>query len=373
MRFTIERESLLKGLSMAAKAIPQKAELPILSNIKLHLSEKGLELTSSDNSMSICTIVPFKIGEKEIIRNSKEGETLVQAKIFTEVVRHIEDEYLTAELVDNAILKIEDSHSKFKLNSIRAEEYPQIDLSTSGAVLEIKAKDFQDLVDQTAFAASIKETRPQLTAVNLEAHNGVLTGTATDTARLARKSLDIDSDVHFVANVPAKKLVDIVRSFEDAEMVTIAISDKRAVFQFNNTTISTRLINGDYPNTKNIVPKAFNYFLEVNAREFLGAMERVSLLSSEHDGVVKLIMTEDEVEMVSKSALVGSANEKLSIFQFSGERLEISFRASYVADAIKACRCEDVTIAFIGEWKPFIVKNAKDDSIDMLLTPLRSN
>lgn len=372
MRFTIDKEALMRGLTLVSKAIPQKAELPILANFKLALTEKGLEITGSDNNMTILTIVPFMIGEKEIIRNSQPGETLVAAKILIEVVRHLDEENCTFELIDNTILKIEDSKSNFKLNSIRAEEYPQIDLSVSGHTLEVSAKDIQTLVESTAFAASIKETRPILTAVSLEAGDGKLSTTATDTARLARKTIEIESDAKFVANIPAKKLTDIVRSIDSAESVTIAISDKKATFAFGNSVISTRLTNGDYPNTKNIVPTKFNYYLEVNSQEFLKAMERVSLLSQEYEGVVKLIMDEDEVEMISRSSLVGSANEKLSVFQYSGEHLEISFRASFVADAIRACKSEDVTIAFVGEMKPFIVKNNKDASIEMLLTPLRS-
>lgn len=372
MRFTIDREQLLKGLTLVSKAVPPKAELPILQNIKLALTEKGLEVLGSDNNITIQTIVPYMIGDKEIIRNYQNGETLIGSKILLEVVRHLEEEYISFELIDSSMLEIKDNKSNFKLNSIRAEEYPQIDLKASGAVLEIKAKDLSALVDSTVFAASSKETRPILTAINLEAHDNFLTATATDTARLARKSVEIEADVRFVANIPAKKMVDIVRSFENAESVEIAVSDKKVIFSFDNTTISTRLINGEYPNTKNIVPKNFNYFLEVNSAEFLKAMERVSLLSAEHDGVVKVIMTEDEVEIISRSSLVGSANEKLNVFQFTGERLEISFRSSFVADAIKACKSEDVTIAFIGEMKPFVVKNSKDDSIDMLVTPLRS-
>ena len=336
------------------------------------MTEKGLEITGSDNNITICTIVPFMIGEKEIIRNSQEGATLVASKILGEVVRHLDDEICTFELIDSSILKIEDSKSNFKLNSIRAEEYPDIDLSISGASLTLPAKDIQTLVDSTAFAASVKETRPILTAVNLEAGNFKLVATATDTARLARKSMDIESDVHFVANIAAKKLIDIVRSFEEDDEVTIAVNEKKAVFAFGNSVISTRLTSGDYPNTKNIFPKVFNYHLEVNAQEFLKAMERVSLLSTEYEGVVKLIMDQDEVEMISRSLMVGSANEKLQVFQYAGEHLEISFKASFVADAIRACRSEDVTISFVGEMKPFVVKNIKDPSIEMLVTPLRS-
>lgn len=372
MRLTIDREQLLKGIGTAARAIPPKAVNPILLNLRMEMNEKGLVLTGSDNEISIRTIVPYMIGDKEIIRNSKPGETLVACRLIYEIVRHLEGTDVTLELIDQTILRIDDGRSNFKLNTESPERYPSIDFSPAGALFELKASDFSDLVESTAFAASTKEARPLLTAVNLAAGEGALVATATDTARLARKRIEIDGDVRFSANVPARKLLDIARSLEGVDVIEIAVSDQRIVFDYGNTTISSRLVSGEYPNTRNIVPKTFNYYLEVNSREFLQTMERVSLLSADRDGVVKLILTEDEAEMVSRSAMIGSADEKLQTFRFSGERLEINFRASFVADAIRAIRAEDVTIAFIGEMKPFVVKNVKDDTIDMLITPLRS-
>lgn len=368
MRFNVNREYLLKALQMVSKAIPQKAEIAILQNVKMSLNEKGLELIGSDNNMTIKTRVPYMVGDTELIRNAKQGETLVQAKLILEIVRKSESEYIDFELIDNSILKISYGDVVNRPNTIRAEEYPEIDLNINGATFDIPTNELTKLIEQTAFAASTKEIRPVLTAVNLSACDGLLTATATDTARLARKTIEIDSNETFSVNIPAKKMLDIVHSFEGESSVTIAISDKKASFSFGNTVISTRLINVDYPNTKNIVPKSFNYYLEVNAHEFLSAMDRVSLFG----GVIKLIMTEDEVEMISRSAIAGSANVKLSTFQFSGERLEISFNSQYVSDAIRAVGSEDVTISLIGEMKPFVVKNVKDDSIDMLVTPLRS-
>ena len=368
MRFSVNREYLLKALQTVSKAIPQKAEYPILQNVKMSLNEKGLELVGSDNNMTIKTRVPYMVNDVELIKNAKQGETLVQCKLILEIVRKSEAEFIDFELIDNSILKITYGDVVSRPNTLRAEEYPEIDLSIKGVTFDIPAADISKLVEQTAFAASTKETRPILTAINLAAYDGLLTATATDTARLARKTIEVQTDQSFSINIPAKKMLDIVRSFEGANLITIAISDKKASFSFDNTIISTRLINGDYPNTKNIVPKTFNYYLEVNSREFLSAMDRVSLFG----GVIKLIMTEDEVEMISRSAVQGSANVKLSTFQFSGERLEISFNSQFVSDAIRAVASEDVTISFIGEMKPFIVKNVKDDSIDMLVTPLRS-
>lgn len=372
MRFTIDKEALLKGLALVNKAIPPKAEVPILTNFKLALTEKGLEITGSDNNITIQTIIPFMIGDKEIIRNTQEGSTLVSAKYLSGSVRLLSDDTCTFELIDSTTLKITDSKSKFELISIRGEEFPDFDLSLSGATLSLPGVELQTLVESTAFAASIKETRPILTAVNLEAGDFKLSATATDTARLARKSMDIESDVKFVANIAAKKLIDIVRSIEPTDEVTIAVTDKKAIFAFGQSVISTRLISGDYPNTKNIFPKSFAYSLEVNSQEFLKAMERASFLSNEQEGVIKIIMDEDEVIMKSRYSMAGSAEEKLSVFQFAGEHLEISFKASFVAESIRACRSEDVTLSFVGEMKPFVVKNVKDPTIEMLVTPLRS-
>lgn len=372
MRLTINREQLLKGLTIAAKAIGSKVPVPLLMNLKLVLNEKGLTIIGGNNELTISTLVPNMIGGKEIIRNAKYGATLVASKIITEIARRMEGDELAIEVVDETIVKIDDGKSSFKLNSIKADEYPEVDLEATGVVFEILCRDFAKLVDQTAFAASNKEQRPILTAVNLEASGGKLIATATDSARLARKEISVDEVISFSSNVPARTLVEITKMFENSEKVTLAVSDKKILFSFDSTLVSSRLINGDYPNTKNIIPKTFNYFLEVNSQELISAMERASLLSVERENVVKLSMTEDALEVASKSAQVGSANEKLSTFQFSGDRLEMSFNSEYVIAAIRAVKAEDVTVAFIGEMKPFVIKNNKDDSVVQLVTPVRT-
>jgi len=372
MRLTIVRELLSKALLSVSKAIPQKKELPILGNIKLDLNDRGLEVTASDGNITIRTTVPYRIGEQQTIRNYQPGAILIDSKLVIEAVKNMEGEESNLELIDGSTLRLFDSKSTFNLNSISAEEYPDIDLEQIGSKLSLKGKELKTIVQQTAFAASTKEARPILTAINLEAQDNVLTATATDTARLARKKIEIEDNVRFNVNIPAKKLVDICASFEDEDEVIITISDKKAQFAFNNTVISTRLTNGEYPNTRNIVPTMFNFTLQVNSNELVKAIKRLSIVSADHDGVIKLIMNGDEVELLSRSTFAGSANEKLTMFQFDGERFEISFKANFVIDAINALRSEDVSICFVGEMKPFVVKNALDESVDMLVTPLRS-
>ncbi len=374
MRFTINREAFLKGLNIASKAISTKSPIPVMMNFKLALTVEGLSIVGSNNELTIKTIVPTMIGEERIITDSEYGATLVSSKYLTEIIRKISGDLVLFEVIDETIVKISDNRSHFKLNSIKAEEYPDIDLSSQGVSIELDKDSFQTLVNQTAFAASTKEQRPILTAVNLQADSNRLVATATDSARLARKEIDLSESYAFTANIPAKVLMEVSKLIEseNAEQVTLSVSENKALFAFATTVISSRLISGDYPNTKNIVPKSFNFFLEANAQELISAMERVSLLLSEKENVVKLTMTRDGVEVSTKSSQVGSAVEKISIYQYDGERLEVSFNSTYVIDAIKACGSEDVTLAFLGEMKPFVVKNNQDLSQIQLVTPMRT-
>lgn len=373
MRFVIKRDELLKALLIAGRAVNSKSSaVPVLANLKLELDEKGLSITGSNYELTIKTTVPYARNEVEIIRNAKEGATLVNAKIITDMARKIDVEEINFEVVDSTIAVITAGKIKYNLNCIKANEYPDIDLEPNGIQINLTHTEFSSLVSQTAFAASLKEQRPILTAINLEAADGVLTATTTDSARLARKQISISTDLRFSANVPAKMMVEVDHLLEGAEAVKVALSDKKALFEFESTVVATRLIAGDYPNTKNIVPRITNYALEVNASDFLKAIDRVNILSIDRENVVDLYLSEDAVEISAKSTQVGSASEKLDVFKFSGSNLQISFNSEFVSSAIKALNSEDVTFLFVGEMKPFVVKNPEDESVIQIVTPVRT-
>ena len=372
MKFTIARDVFDKALTVASKAIGSKSPVPVMMNLKLTLKNNILSILGSNNELTIRTSVNALNGDKKVIYDIEEGSTLIMAKYLTEIIKKIEGDYISFEVIDETMVNISDNRSNFKLNSMRAEEYPEIDLDESGTTFDVSVDDFKLLVDQTAFAASIKEQRPVLTAVNLNGGEHKLVATATDSARLARKEINIRDVPYFSANVPAKVLTEVEKLIENEKTVSISVSEQKILFKVDNTLVSSRLISGDYPNTRNIVPKTFNYFLQVNAAELLAAMDRVSLLLIDKENVVKLSMSDQSVEVSAKSNQVGSAVEQINICQYNSDRLEVSFNASYVADAIKACRSEDVSIEFLGEMKPFVVRNVNDDSQIQLITPMRT-
>ena len=167
-------------------------------------------------------------------------------------------------------------------------------------------------------------------------------------------------------------MVEVDHLLENADAVKVALSDKKALFEFDSTVVATRLIAGDYPNTKNIVPRITNYSLEVNASDFLKAIDRVNILSIDRENVVDLNLNEDFVEISAKSTQVGSASEKIDVFKFEGSNLQISFNSEFVSSAIKALNSEDVTFLFVGEMKPFVIKNPADESVIQIVTPVRT-
>ncbi len=374
MRFTIKREEFLKGLTTASRAISNNIALAVLANLKIELDENGLFITGSNSDLTIKTLVPYKSDDVEIIRNYKEGGTLIQAKILTEAVRRMESEEVTLDVVDSTIATLSDSRSNYKLNCIRVEEYPDIDLEANGTELVLSKEDFNALVTQTAFAASVKDQRPILTAINLNAADGVLAAAASDASRVAYKEIKIDPEIRFVANVPAKMMVEVNRLAEGCETLNVSFGDKKALFAVGRSIIASRLIAGDYPNIKNVLRQATSYRLEINANELLKSIDRVTILSEERQNPVTMTITDDCVEIFARSSKIGSANEKIDVFKYEGQNITRTFNSEFVSSAVKALNAEDVTFDFpADEKRAFIIKNVLDDSTIQVVSAMRSN
>lgn len=371
MKFTIDRSSFLKVLSTVNVAIGQKSPTPAFLNFKLEINESGLVVLGSDNDITIESVLPFVKNEKTLIENYTYGSTLISAKYLIEIIRRLDSQTVTLEIIDDVIVQISDNKSRFQLNAMRSEEYPDLDLSIIGETVSFRTEDFKKIVAQTSFAASTREVRPILTAINFKSVEGQVEFVATDSYRLAKKLYSIDSESSFEANIPVKVLTEVSKLLEDDE-IELHISSNKVVFKFNDTKVYSRLINGDFPKTSRMIPNTYPYVLQVNASKFIDAMQRVSLLAIERERIVKLSLSDNSVEISSKSEQIGSANEQVELFNYEGGRFDISFNVDYVIDAIKAAMSEDVVLSFAGEMNAFKVTSPTDESIVQIITPVRS-
>lgn len=372
MRFTINRSALLKVLNIVNIAVGQKSPTPAYLNFKIIMEDEQLTILGSNNELTIKSFIPRMKGDKIIITNSENGEALISAKYLLDIIRSLDGENITMEIIDSTIVKITDEKSDFKLNSMRAEEYPDIDLDIDGKEISFDGEVLKTVIAQTAFAAATKEVRPVLTAINVKADGSSCDFTATDSYRLSKKTVQLNDVYHFEANIPVKTLQEVAKLIDDNSPVKIFISEKKAVFLYQDTTIYSRLINSDFPKTSRMIPDTYRYVLQVNAASIINAMQRVSLLAIERENIVKLSLSNDKVEISSKSDQIGSANECLDLFKYEGELFDISYNVNYVVDAIKAAMSEEVILSFAGEISAFKVSATDDPSIVQIITPVRS-
>ena len=296
----------------------------------------------------------------------------LDAKYITEIVRKIESEIIELETIEENVLNIHDNYSNFSLNCMIASDYPTIDLGNGVSQLKLSSLDLSSIINKTSFAASDKETRPILTGINLKAHDHILETVATDSYRLAKTSIAIDSDCEFEVTLPAKTLNEINKIIEDESSVEINVSESKVIFKFKETVISTRVISGAYPNTSKLIPASFEYQLETLAPALISAIDRASLLSSDRNNVVKLSMTPTSVSISSRSREVGSAKETIGTFNYNGVNLDISFTSKYVIDAIRSLGNDNIVVLFNGDMKPFVIKSKDDESCIQLVLPVRT-
>ena len=372
MRFIISRIELLNGLNIVSRAASSKSPWPILTGIKFELTNEGLYLLGSDTDISIKTFIPTELNGNQLISIFDEGSIVLPSRFILDMIRKLEGDKVDIELVDGLLVKISDAKCSYSLKGIDAHDYPPIDLKTTGSLITLKQSVLKDVISQTVFATSQKENRPMLTGVNFKIDGNVLECVATDTYRLAKKTITLPEASYFNITIPSRSLIEIGKILEDNKDIEIYINEKRVLFYLERTSISSRVISGIYPDTSKLIPTNFNYKLDVSSSDILSAIDRTSLLSSDKNNIIKLSMGKERVEVSSKTQEIGSAVERINNFNFEGNRLDISFSAQYVQEAIRAIGSEDVQLFFISDMKPFIIKNREDDSITQLVLPVRT-
>ena len=275
-------------------------------------------------------------------------------------------------MTENNVLKVKDNVSDFSLNCMDANDYPNIDIKSEGSSFSLSTKELISAIDQTAYAASDKETRPILQGVNFNGHDNQIDCVATDSFRIAKKVIKLDQDLNFSVTIPAKTLNDLAKIAEGDEYVTITISEKKAQFKFENTLVITGLLNGAYPDTSRLIPSSFVSKLTIDAQQLITSIDRTASLSNDRQTIVRISLSNNEIRIMSRTQETGSGNDVLTDFDYDGNRLDISFTARFVIDAVKVIGDDKVSLSFNGDSNPAIVTNDNDDSVLALILPVRT-
>ncbi len=375
MKLTIKKDILLDGLNKVSKAISTKNLIPVLSGIKFDLKKNKLILTASDNDITIQTVI---ISEKDDdFKVEKEGSIIISGRYVLDIVRKLPDEYINIEVIDELKVLIYTENSEFNLNGIDEDEYPNISLDESKKKISINSKVFKDIVNQTAFAASNEETKPVLTGINFNIVGDVLECNSTDSYRLARKIVNLENKENENYNIviPSHNILEFVKIIDDDEKakVELHLSNNKILFIYKNIKFQSRLINGTYPNTSNLMPKEDFLVISTNLNDIYNVIDRASILTSDKEKNIVTLETDGNLlTLKSSSQEIGRVEEKMTIKKNNDENIKISFSAKYMMEALKSFNTENVELHFVGEIKPILVKSSEDETLTQLVLPIRT-
>ena len=373
MKLTIKKDLLLDALNKVSKAISTKNLIPVLAGIKFELKKKKLTLTASDNDITIQTSITCNSDEDFTVES--EGSIIIQGKYVLDIVRKLPDKYINIEVVDELKILIYTENSEFNLNGISESEYPNIGLEESKKKVNIKATTFKNIVNQTAFASSNEESKPVLTGINFNIVGDILECNSTDSYRLARKVVKLEnvSEENYNIVIPSHNIVEFSKILGDEEDVEIHIFNNKVLFKTGNLKFESRLINGTYPNTSNLLPDDSFLVINTNLSDFYDVIDRVSILTSDKEKNIVTLETNGNILILrSSSAEIGRVEEKMPITKNNNEDIKISFSAKYMMEALKSFSTETVDIHFVGEIKPILIKSTEDETLTQLVLPIRT-
>jgi DNA polymerase III subunit beta len=371
MKLTIERSALLKSLGHVQNVVERRNTIPILSNVLLEAASNALGLTATDMDLTIVERVPVSVGNG--------GAATMPAHTLYDIVRKL-PEGSQVEIDgggEGGQATIRAGRSKFNLPTLPREDFP----ASSGGELPhhfgLAAKDLRSLIDRSRFAISTEETRYYLNGIYLHVAEGKgaghLRAVATDGHRLARVEMEMPKGAQGMPGVivPRKTVGELRRLIEETEEpIEIALSETRIRFTFDSVTLSSKLIDGNFPDYQRVIPAGNDKAMTVDRRMFAEAVDRVSTIASEKSRAIKLSLKKNLMVLSASSPENGSASEELEV-AYAGTPLEIGFNARYLLDITAQLQGSEAEFKLADAASPTLLQDATDSSALYVLMPMR--
>lgn len=369
MKFSLPRSKFLNAITNVSAAVPNRTTLPILGNFLLSAADGKIKISATDLDIGVSTSVAANV--------TKPGAVTVPARLLDSLVRELPETNIEIIAHDNRV-EVKADKGSYKLGGMPADEFPRLPESSPAKLIRIPGGDMINLVRRTRFAVSRDETRPVLTGVLWQTSGDMMTMVATDGHRLAKMSVVNKKlkGLHDDVIVPPKalELVEKLVGEDESKEVGILFGEKNIIFDLGDTVISSRIIEGPYPDYEQVIPKGNDKKLRLNRPALMSALKRVGLLSNSLTHQVKLSLRKSSLELSAHNPdFAGEAKESLSA-GYESEDMELGYNAGYVLDILKQLEGEEVVFQLGSPLSAGIVADTvKKNGSDYfyLLMPLR--
>jgi DNA polymerase-3 subunit beta len=369
MKLSTGRDALFTQLQTVTRAASTRSAIQALSGVQVLARDGGIELRATD--MEIGLRVPL---EGEVIR---EGAAVLPARLLVDVVRALPgDGGVTIELRPaEQDVELKGGNATFHIRTLRLEDFPPFPESEDGSRVLVPSKAFVETIAKVARSASRDETRPVLTGILVSAAGEELRMVATDSYRLAVKETRLEAplDGTVEANVPARALQELTRivGASDGEDLAVSVRTNQVVFEVGGTVLSSRLIDGQFPNYRQLLPDAYEHELRLTAGEVTDVVRRIALLAQKN-APLRLAFQEGELTVSARTPDIGEASETIPV-PFQGEPLEIGFNPEFLRDGLESVDSGDVLLKLISPLRPGLLSAADGSGFVYLLMPIRLN
>ena len=366
MKLSIERASLLKALGHVQNVVERRNTIPILSNVLMNAENNTISLIATD--------LDIEISEDTVAEVSAPGQITAPAHILYDIARKLPDgAQVSLQINAEDRLDIDAGRSHFTLPLLPSGDFPKMTADGFTHNFSLPAQALRRLIDKTRFAISTEETRYYLNGIYIHAHNGLLRAVATDGHRLALAEMSLPSGAKGLPGIiiPRKTVAEVRRLIDNGEdNVALSISEAKIRFTYGSAILTSKLIDGTFPDYERVIPKGNEKELTIDNKVFANAVDRVATISAEKSRSVKVALSQDNLALTVNNPESGNAHEEL-IVDYSADPLEIGFNAKYLLDVAAQIEGRDATFYLDSPASPALVKDSEDTSCLFVLMPLR--
>ena len=367
MEFSIATEELTRALHRAQGIAERKTTIPILANVLIQAKKGSVSLTAFDLDIGLVSEHPAEV--------AKEGAITLSSKMLFDIARSLPDAKVTLRRSGTAAVEIVSGGTQIKLLGMPAEEYPALPKEEKSNLVKAEGKTLLEMIEKTAFAISGDETRYILNGLFLEASDKAkVRAVATDGHRLSLVERPMEGDFKLKRGVilPRKGLMELRRLLEEAPDAEcfLGFGDTSALFKKSGLSMFMRLIDGQFPDYKEVIPKELETPLKLPRASLLDTLKRISLLSEEKSHAVRVELAEGHLRISSQNPDLGEATEDLPV-EWTGKKVEVGFNARYLVDVLSVMGTDEVTFEMVDEQSPGVLRPAGDKSFTAVIMPMR--
>ena len=368
MKIVCYKDKILKAINSVVKGVASKTTMPILEGILIQTNDNEIKLTTYDLEIGIEYVMECEVQEQ--------GSTVVNAIMFSEIIRKLPDTEIHISVNDKNLLEIECEGSLYKLATMNPDEFPELPKIEIENSIEVDQNVLKNMIRKTIFAVSSEESRPIFTGCLFEVESNKLSLVAVDGFRLALRSIYLSKQTNnFSAVIPGKTLNEVNKIISDSfEPVKIGVAKNQALFEMDNCKVVTRILDGEFLNYKNVIPSNWETRVKVNKNSLQNSFERVSLISSSSVEKEKKYPVKVQVDIgkvvISCTNQTGDAKEELYVAT-EGKNLEAGFNPKYFLDAFRAIDDEEVFIDFGTSISPCIIRPVDNGDYIYMILPIR--